>query len=90
MNQLVNIFSATDSVLAAVMEVPNRARQRQRQLVRPQGQEGRNSTWSLLLKAFRNLKTVRDTWKLQYFGHPMQRANSLEKTLMLGMIESRR
>ena len=22
--------------------------------------------------------------KLQYFGHPMQRANSLEKTLMLG------
>ena len=28
--------------------------------------------------------------KLQYFGHLMQRANSLEKTLMLGTIESRR
>ena len=28
--------------------------------------------------------------KLQYFGHPMQRANSFEKTLMLGKIESRR
>ena len=28
--------------------------------------------------------------KLQYFGHLMQRANSLEKTLMLGKIESRR
>ena len=28
--------------------------------------------------------------KLQYFGHPMQRANSLEKTLMLGKIESKR
>ena len=28
--------------------------------------------------------------KLQYFGHPMQRANSLEKTLMLGKIEGRR
>ena len=28
--------------------------------------------------------------KLQYFGHLMQRANSLEKTLMLGQIESRR
>ena len=28
--------------------------------------------------------------KLQYFGHWMQRANSLEKTLMLGKIESRR
>ena len=25
--------------------------------------------------------------KLQYFGHPMQRTNSLEKTLMLGKIE---
>ena len=28
--------------------------------------------------------------KLQYFGHVMQRANSLEKTLMLGKIEGRR
>ena len=27
--------------------------------------------------------------KLQYFGHLMQRADSLEKTLMLGKIESR-
>ena len=25
--------------------------------------------------------------KLQYFGHPMQRTDSLEKTLMLEMIE---
>ena len=28
--------------------------------------------------------------KLQYFGHLMQRANSLEKTLMLGKINGRR
>ena len=28
--------------------------------------------------------------KLQYFGHLMQRADSLEKTLVLGKIESRR
>ena len=28
--------------------------------------------------------------KLQYFGHLMQRADSFEKTLMLGKIESRR
>ena len=28
--------------------------------------------------------------KLQYFGHLMHRADSLEKTLMLGQIESRR
>ena len=30
------------------------------------------------------------TLKLQYFGHLMQRADSLEKTLMLGKIEGRR
>ena len=28
--------------------------------------------------------------KLQYFGHPMQRTDLLEKTLMLGKIEGRR
>ena len=28
--------------------------------------------------------------KFQHFGHLMQRANSLEKTLMLGKIEGRR
>ena len=28
--------------------------------------------------------------KLQYFGHLMQRADSFEKSLMLGKIESRR
>ena len=28
--------------------------------------------------------------KLQYFGHLLQRANSLEKTLMLGKIEGRK
>ena len=29
-------------------------------------------------------------WKLQYFGHLMWRADSLEKTLMLGKIEDKR
>ena len=28
--------------------------------------------------------------KFQYFGHPMERADSFEKTLMLGKIEGRR
>ena len=28
--------------------------------------------------------------KLQYFGHLMQRADSLEKTVMLGKIEGKR
>ena len=30
------------------------------------------------------------TLKLQYFGHLMQKSDSLEKTLMLGKIEGRR
>ena len=30
------------------------------------------------------------TLKLQYFGHLMKKANSLEKTLMLGKIEGER
>ena len=38
-----------------------------------------NIHWKLMLKL-----------KLQYFGHLMQRADSFEKTLMLGKIESRR
>ena len=28
--------------------------------------------------------------KLQYFGHPMQRTDSLEKTLILGKVKGRR
>ena len=28
--------------------------------------------------------------KLQYFGHPMRRTDSLEKTMMLGEIEGRK
>ena len=37
-----------------------------------------------------SLKGLMLKMKLQYFGHLMQRANSLEKTLMLGKIERRR
>ena len=37
-----------------------------------------------------SLKGLRLQLKLQYFGHLMQRAYSLEKTLMLGEIEGRR
>ena len=35
-------------------------------------------------------RTDAEAEKLQYFGHLMQRADSLEKTLMLGKIEGRR
>jgi len=37
-----------------------------------------------------SLKVLMLKLKLQYFGHLMQRTDSLEKTLMLGKIESRR
>ena len=37
-----------------------------------------------------SLKGLMLKLKLQYFGHLMQKADSLEKTLMLGKIEGRR
>ena len=37
-----------------------------------------------------SLERVMLKLKLQYFGHLMQRADSLEKILMLGKIEDRR
>ena len=37
-----------------------------------------------------SLEGLRLKLKLQYFGHLMQRINSLEKTLMLGKVEDRR
>ena len=48
------------------------------QPVHPKG-DGRTSLEGLMLEL-----------KLQYFGHLMQRVDSLEKTLMLGKIEGRR
>ena len=49
------------------------------QPVHPKGDQSGCSLEGLMLKL-----------KLQYFGHLMQRADSLEKTLMLGKIEGRR
>ena len=37
-----------------------------------------------------SLEVLMLTLKLQYFGHLMRRADSLEKTLILGKIEGRR
>ena len=37
-----------------------------------------------------SLKGLMLKLKLQYLGHPVQRTDSLEKTLMLGKIEGRR
>ena len=48
-------------------------------LVHPKG----NQSWVLLDGLMLKLK-------LQYFGHPMQRADSFEKTPMLGKIEGKR
>ena len=49
------------------------------QPVHPKGDQSWCSLERLMLKL-----------KLQYFGHMMRRADSLEKTLMLGKIEGRR
>ena len=49
------------------------------QPVHPKGDQSWCSLEGLMLKL-----------KLQYFGHLMQRADSFEKTLMLGKIEGRR
>ena len=44
-----------------------------------------------LTKSYRNsLEGLMLKLKLQYFGHLMQRTDSLEKTLMLGKIEGGR
>ena len=47
--------------------------------VNPKGNQLEYSLEGLILKL-----------KLQYFGHPMRRANSLEKTVMLGSIKGSR
>ena len=53
---------------------------------------GRRSSWSVLKKINRkySLERLSLKLKLQYLGHLMQRANSLEKILMLGKIEGKR
>ena len=43
-----------------------------------------------ILKEISSLEGLMIKLKLQYFGHLMQRADSFEKTLMLGKIEGRR
>ena len=52
----------------------------------------RRSNWSVLkeISPDYSLEALMLKLKLQYFGHLMQRADSFEKTLMLGKIEGRR
>ena len=50
----------------------------------------RRSNQSMLKEINPEYSLERLMLKLQYFGHLMQRADSLEKTLMLGKIEDRR
>ena len=51
---------------------------------------GRRSNQSILKKSTLNLEELMLKLKLKYLGHLMQRANSLEKALMLGKTEGRR
>ena len=52
----------------------------------------RRSSQSILKEIYPeySLETLMLKLKLKYFGHLMPRANSLEMTLMLGKVESRR
>ena len=52
----------------------------------------RRSNWSILkeISPEYSLEGLMLKLKHQYFGHLMRRADSLEKTLMLGRIEGRR
>ena len=52
----------------------------------------RRANWSILkeISPEYSLEGLMLKLKLQYFGHLMRRADSLEKTLMLGKIEGRR
>ena len=50
----------------------------------------RRSNQSILKEISPEYSLERLKLKLQYFGHLMQRTESLEKTLMLGKIEGRR
>ena len=52
----------------------------------------RRSNWSILkeISPEYSLERLMLKLKLQYFGHVMQRTDSLEKTLILGKIEGRR
>ena len=50
----------------------------------------RRSNQSILKEIGCSLEGMMLKLKLQYFGHLMRRADSLEKTLMLGKIEGRR
>ena len=56
------------------------------------GGTARRSNQSILkeISPGRSLEGLILKLKLQYFGHLMRRADSLEKTLMLGKIEGRR
>ena len=64
-------------VLEKTLESPLDSREIK--LVNPKGNQPYYSLEELMLKP-----------KLQYFGHLMQRVDSLEKILMLGKIEGRR
>ena len=63
--------------------------------IQPVHPKGNNIHWNIISIQYSlfneySLEGLMLKLKLQYFGHLMQRANSLEKTLMLVKIEGRR
>ena len=62
----------------------------QQRLTEPPGRAQSNQSILQEINPEYSLEGLMVKLKLQYFGHLIQRANSLEKTLMLGKTEGRR
>ena len=76
-HQRIDAFELVDACWRRLLRVPWTARRLNQSILKEISPE--HSLEGLMLKL-----------KLQYFGHLMQRTDSLEKTLMLGKIEGRR
>ena len=55
-----------------------------------EGVETRESSYTMLINPEQSLESLMLKLRLQYFGHLMETADSLKKTLILGKIEGKR
>ena len=55
-----------------------------------EGVDTRESSYTMLINPEYSLESLMLKLRLQYFGHLMQRTDSLKKTLILGKIEGKR